>query len=102
MSEPALRLELYVAGDAPNSRRARDHLEAILEAHFSDSPDLELVDVLEHPSRALKAGVLATPTLLIHRGDQVQRLIGDLSDSDLLQSSLVSRKASRWAPGPIP
>jgi circadian clock protein KaiB len=56
-----LVLCLYIAGNTPNSMLAISNLQASL----GDSPhDLEVVDVLEHPERALDDGVFVTPTLI--------------------------------------
>ena len=54
---------LYVAGRAPNSVKAIANLEAICRRHLKDGYKLEIVDVCEHPLRALSDGVLVTPSL---------------------------------------
>ena len=54
---------LYVAGRAPNSVKAIANLEAICRQHLKDGYKLEIVDVCEHPHRALNDGVLVTPSL---------------------------------------
>ena len=54
---------LYVAGRAPNSVKAIANLEAICRRHLMDGYKLEIVDVCEHPLRALSDGVLVTPSL---------------------------------------
>ena len=77
-----LRLRLYVAGNAPNSQRAITNARAICEEHFNGCGDLEIVDMLEHPGRALADGIIVTPTLLKVLPLPVQRVIGNLSDTD--------------------
>ena len=77
-----LRLRLYVAGNAPNSLRAIANAKAICEEHFADAHELEIVDLLVHPRRALADGVIVTPTLLRLLPEPVQRVIGNLSDTE--------------------
>lgn len=76
-----LALRLYVAGNAPNSLSAIANLKAICGAHFAAGHELEIVDLLEQPSRALADGILVTPTLLKLRPLPEQRLVGNLSDT---------------------
>ena len=54
-------MRLYIAGRAPNSVKAIANLEAICRQHLKDSYKLEIVDVCEHPRRALDDGILVTP-----------------------------------------
>lgn len=75
-----LRLRLYVAGTAPNSLRAVQNAEAICSEHFASRYEIEIVDLLQHPGRALADGIIVTPTLLKVLPSPVQRIIGDLSD----------------------
>jgi len=76
-----LVLRLYVAGAAPNSLRAIANARAICEAHFPARHELEIVDLLEHPRRALADGIIVTPTLLRLQPSPVSRMIGNLSDT---------------------
>lgn len=81
-SAPAtLGLRLYVAGTAPISARAIANCTAICEEHFPMRHQLEIVDVMWHPHRALADGIVVTPTLLKLRPAPPQRLVGDLSDT---------------------
>jgi circadian clock protein KaiB len=86
-----LRLRLYVAGHAPNSVRAIDNATALCQAHFASTYDLEIVDVLQNPSRALADGILVTPTLIKLSSRPVLRVIGNLSDTQLVLVPLASR-----------
>jgi circadian clock protein KaiB len=76
-----LQLRLYVAGSAPNSLRAIANLRAICEEHFPTAYVLEIVDMLEHPLRAIADGIIVTPTLLKLLPLPVRRVIGSLSDT---------------------
>ena len=86
-----LRLRLYVAGQAPNSVRAVANIRAICDEHFSAGHDIEIVDLLEHPQRALADGIIVTPTLLKLRPLPVQRVIGSLSDTNQVLLALASK-----------
>jgi circadian clock protein KaiB len=77
-----LLLRLYVAGDAPNSLRAIANVRAICAEHFASGHELEIVDLLEHPRRALADGVVVTPTLIKLFPLPSQRVIGNLSDTN--------------------
>ena len=77
-----LLLRLYVAGNAPNSLSAIVNVKAICEEHFASGHELEIVDLLEHPLRALADGIVVTPTLLKLSPLPVQRVIGNLSDAN--------------------
>ncbi|HEY6557894.1 MAG TPA: circadian clock KaiB family protein [Polyangiaceae bacterium] len=80
--EPALRLRLYVAGKAPNSVRAIANARAICNEHFAAQHELEVIDMLEQPERALADAIIVSPTLLKLRPLPVQRVIGNLSNTD--------------------
>jgi circadian clock protein KaiB len=86
-----LRLRLYVAGQAPNSVRALANIRAICDEHFATGHDLEVVDLLEHPQRALADGIIVTPTLLKLLPLPVQRVIGSLSDTNQVLLALLSK-----------
>jgi circadian clock protein KaiB len=76
-----LVLRLYVAGSAPNSQLALSNVKAICETHFAAGHELEIVDMLQHPRRALADGIIVTPTLLKLLPLPLKRIIGNLSDT---------------------
>lgn len=86
-----LRLRLYVAGNAPNSLSAVANAKSICEEHFALRHELEIVDLLAEPQRALADGIIVTPTLLKLSPEPVQRLIGNLSDTKRVLQSLDSQ-----------
>ncbi|MFA6167669.1 MAG: circadian clock KaiB family protein [Gemmatimonadaceae bacterium] len=79
-----LKLRLYIAGHSANSVHALANLRALCNEHFPSAHDLEVVDVLDHPQRAMTDGVIVTPTLLKLRPTPVQRVVGGLSDTSQL------------------
>ena len=83
-----LKLRLYVAGHAANSVHALANLTALCNEHFPSAHELEVVDVLDYPQRAMEDGVVVTPTLLKLRPTPVQRIVGGLSDASQLRRLL--------------
>jgi circadian clock protein KaiB len=90
-NKAGLVLRLYVAGDAPNSLRAIANARAICDEHFAAGHELEIVDMLEHPHRALADGIIVTPTLIKVLPLPVQRLIGNLSDTNQVLLTLAGK-----------
>jgi circadian clock protein KaiB len=86
-----LSLRLYVAGKAPNSLRAISNATAICDKHFTGAYDLDVVDLLEDPERALVDAIIVTPTLLKLLPLPVERLIGNLSDAEKVLHVLAGR-----------
>ena len=75
-----VHLRLYVAGHAPNSVLAIANVKAICEGHYLPGYKLEIVDLMEHPLRALKDGIVVTPTLVRLHPKPARKVIGTLSD----------------------
>lgn len=73
-------LRLYVVGRAPNSVQAIANLEAICREYLQDGHKLEVVDILEHPQRAMAEGVLVTPSLVKLSPLPTASVVGNLSD----------------------
>ena len=83
-----LVLRLYVAGDAPNSARARANLRRLLAEVDPSRYELEIIDCLEQPLRALDDGVLVTPTLIRVQPEPPQVVVGTLSALDRVANAL--------------
>jgi circadian clock protein KaiB len=81
-------MRLYVAGTAPNSAKAIANLQAICGRYLKDSYKLEIVDVCEHPRRALADGVLVTPSLTKVSPEPASNVIGNLSDTRTVLAAL--------------
>jgi circadian clock protein KaiB len=79
-----LILQLYIAGDSPNSILARANLRAALGPFPDDEGTLEIIDVLQDPERALRERVLVTPTLVKVSPPPARRAIGNLKDRNAL------------------
>lgn len=83
-----LSLRLYVAGDGPNSSEARANLAMILESRPGTRYELEIVDFLREPQRALSDGVIVTPTLVKLGPPPAQRIIGTLRETLKVRAAL--------------
>lgn len=81
-------MRLYVAGRAPNSVKAITNLEAICRQHFKDGYRLEIIDVCEHPRRALDDGILVTPSLAKLSPSPGANVFGNLSDTSSVLAAL--------------
>jgi circadian clock protein KaiB len=74
-------LRLYVAGQSPKSVRAFGNLKRLCEEHLAGRYEIEIIDLIEHPSLALSDDILAIPTVVRRLPVPFRRVIGDLSDS---------------------
>lgn len=82
------KLRLYVAGDAPNSRQARENLAAVLKNVGTDGYELEIIDCMADPLRSLNDGIVVTPTLLKVEPEPRQTVIGNLADTEYLRRTI--------------
>ena len=77
-----VELTLYVAGQTPKSVAAIRNLERIC----ADNPDsglvVKVVDLKENPRLAREHNIVAIPTLVRKLPVPVQKIIGDLSDTE--------------------
>ena len=75
-------LRLYVAGTTTNSVRALENIKKICEEHLPDQYQLEVVDIYQQPDIARSANIIAVPTLLKTLPPPLQRIIGDMSNTE--------------------
>jgi circadian clock protein KaiB len=78
------KLRLYVAGQSPKSLVAFANLKTLCEEHLAGQYELEIVDLMEHPSRARSDDILAIPTLVRSLPTPMRKIIGDLSNTELV------------------
>lgn len=72
-------LRLYVAGDTSAAKLAMRNRQRLIDASAGEL-DIEIVDIVQCPADAERAGILATPTLSEDSVDPPRRLIGDISN----------------------
>ena len=80
-SRACIKFRLYVAGDAQNSVQAIANLEALCREHLPDRHEIEIVDVLREPRRALTDEIFMTPMLVKLAPRPVRRIVGTLSQT---------------------
>jgi circadian clock protein KaiB len=71
---------LYVAGERPNSDLARANLRKICAELGDPKPLVEIVDVSREAERAMKDGIVVTPTLVRISPKPVLTFLGSLAD----------------------
>jgi circadian clock protein KaiB len=88
MSKPVqYKFRLYVAGNSANSLQATMNFRVFCAEHLPELHQIEIIDVLLEPKRALEEGVFLTPTLVKLAPQPVLKIIGTLKESsDLLKS----------------
>jgi circadian clock protein KaiB len=82
------RFRLYVAEDTQNSVQAVANLTAICRASLPDRYEIEVVNVLKEPKRALAEGIIMTPTLLKLAPTPIRRIVGTLGKTQLVLLAL--------------
>ncbi len=85
---PQFKFRLYIAAGTENALRAVTNLTALCREHLPDRHDIEIVDVLREPSRALVDGIFMTPTLVRLAPRPTQQIIGTLSQKDEVLATL--------------
>jgi len=89
MNHPMLyKFRLYVAGETQNSAEALANLTALCRAHLPKRSEIEIVDVLREPKRALKDGIFMTPTLVKLAPGTMQKIIGTLNRAESVLRTL--------------
>jgi circadian clock protein KaiB len=83
-----LRLRLYIAGRTPNSVRALRNLYALRDEYGESRCSIEVVDIIEEPSRAREDQIVAVPALVRVAPTPEVRIIGDLSAKDKVMAEL--------------
>lgn len=85
MNRPAMfKFQLFVAGDALNSAQALANLRALCRAYLPQRHEIEVVDVIREPKRALAESIFLTPTLVVLTPLPVRRVVGNLSQTQTL------------------
>jgi circadian clock protein KaiB len=79
---------LFVAGDEPHSRRAKDNLKQLCESRIREPVEVEIVDVLESYTVALENKIFLTPALLMVSPEPAVTIFGNLSDTKKVMHAL--------------
>ncbi|CAN5670220.1 hypothetical protein BH09VER1_BH09VER1_01700 [soil metagenome] len=82
------RFRIYVAGDGPHSAQALANLRTICADYLPERHEVEVVDVLREPQRALADGVMLTPLLVKLSPAPMRRIVGTLSQREFALQTL--------------
>ena len=89
MSKPAkFKFRLYVADEAQNGVQAKANLLALCRTYLPDRHEIEIVDVLLDPKRALADEIYMTPTLIKFAPLPIRRIVGTLSQTEIVLRAL--------------
>ena len=91
-SEEKYVLRLFVTGTTPRSATAVVNVRKVCDEYLSGRYDLEVIDVLIDPQRAVDEQIVAAPTLVKHLPLPMRRFIGDMSRTERLIAGLGIRK----------
>lgn len=95
MTQDGLHLLLFVAANSPDSAIAIANLAALFPSDERSGVQIEIVDVERDPDRAIREGIMVTPTLIKVLPRPTCRILGNLKNrSALLQLLGVARPAS--------
>jgi len=82
------KFRLYISGLSPNSVQAVANLNALCREHLAGRHEIEIVDVLKDPKRALSDSVLLTPTLVKLSPAPERKMVGALSSKEAVLDML--------------
>jgi len=81
-------LRLFIAGNEPNSRLAKQTLQTLCETYLKENYTLEVVDVLQDYEAAIENRVLVAPTLIVVAPEPPATIIGSLSNIQKVLNAL--------------
>ena len=81
---PKYFLKLYISGDTLRSRRAIANLQNFCNQELANQSTVEIIDVIKSPEIAELEKILITPTLVREIPLPQERIIGDLSNIEVL------------------
>jgi circadian clock protein KaiB len=88
MKTAIFKFRLYAAEDTQNSTLAFTNLLAICKEHLADRYEIEVIDVLRQPKRALADGIRMTPTLVKLSPLPTRTIVGTLNQTHRVMVAL--------------
>ena len=82
--KPDYVFRLFVSGLLQNSIRAIKNLNQICEEHLKGNYELEIIDIYQQPDLAKSEQIIVIPVMIIKYPLPERRVIGDLSDTDVV------------------
>jgi circadian clock protein KaiB len=75
-------LRLYIAGSTFQSLKALQNIKKICEEHLHGRYEIEVIDVYQQTDEIIDQNIIAVPTLIKELPLPLQRIIGNLSDTE--------------------
>jgi circadian clock protein KaiB len=85
-------LRLYVAGQTPKSIDAITNIKKICEENLKGRYELDVIDLYQQPQLAQGEQIIALPTLIKKLPPPLRRIIGDMSNTELVLVGLDLRR----------
>ncbi|GAB4374134.1 MAG: hypothetical protein Kow0042_18520 [Calditrichia bacterium] len=86
--KPPYQLRLFVAGDEPNSAKARAVLTRLCREYLKDRHNIEIVDVFENYELAIENNIVAVPALIVESPPPRRVIVGSLNDENKVLATL--------------
>ena len=81
-------LRLYIAGTTLQSVTALQNIKKICEQHLQGRYELEVIDIYQQTEAAVAENILAVPTLIKQLPTPLQKIIGNLSNTEKVLKGL--------------
>ncbi len=94
---PHWNLWLYVAGRTSKSAAAFRNLERICEKYLCGRYHIDVIDLVKNPQLARENQIVAMPAVVRKRPLPIRKIIGDLSNTELVLAGL-----DLWPYDPFP
>jgi len=88
-------LKLYIAGSTARSNNAIANIKKICEEHLKGQYELTVIDLYQQPALAEGEQIIALPTLIKKLPPPLNRVIGDLSNTEKVLVGLDLRKVDK-------
>jgi circadian clock protein KaiB len=75
-------LRLYIAGTTIQSVTALQNIKKICEEHLQGRYELEVIDIYQQTEAVISDNIVAVPTLIKHLPPPLQKIIGNLSNTE--------------------
>lgn len=85
---PTFKFCLYIADDTSNSAQAIANLRALCDEYLPGRHEITLINVMNDPDRARKERIFLTPMLVKLEPAPPERIVGTLSQTDLVLQTL--------------
>jgi len=82
------KFELYTAEGTENSSLAFGNLLNLCKTHLADHYEIEVIDVVRNPQRALDQSIRMTPTLVKLSPNPKRIIVGTLSQTQRVMTAL--------------